>query len=98
MAGPLHFLPGLTQRLLGLLALGDVFREGEQIPGCGAFIPNGDLLRVQDPGAALPSVDGLLGDVDEPPPFQHLPILAREGVGLPPREEVIVILADQLVF
>ncbi len=56
-------LQGLLERLLGLLALGDVFRDTQQIADLPLLVKDWKLLRMQDARALLARMDRFFRNV-----------------------------------
>ena len=88
-------LPRARQLLLRPLAVGDVFRDPDQVLRGAIGAEHGHLDGVEEAQAAMGRLDRLFRDVHHLPACEHGPILGFEEPGLLLREEVVVALADR---
>ena len=78
------------------LAVGDVFGNAEQIFGLAVFAVDGQPLRHDVANAIVAGLDLLFLDDLQPVGAQHFLVAHEERIGLLLRQEVVVVLADQL--
>lgn len=78
LVGRFHLRVELLHLFFRLLALGDVFRDAQQIERLSLFIVERDFLCVQNPRAAAPGLDRLFRNIDEVARSEHLPVFGDE--------------------